>query len=350
MAKSASKAVPGVLAPIVVIAGEELFLRNQFLADIRAAVFGKEDPGMGWVRLDAGTLGGSAMAVILDEVRTPSMFAPKKVVVVDPADPLFRRGEEAGEDEDDDRMSPREMLENYLESPVEGSTLVLVASKWLKTTRLHKALDKLGGIKWAEPIKDYQAAAWATRRAKEAYDKAMEPGAAERLAELIGADMQRLDNELAKLSLYNPDAPAISTKAVDALVGFQHEQQIWDMIGALAAKDAPTALKKIEELWAMDPKIEYTATGAVFSWLNQVLKARELVDRRMPDAQIGKELRLWPPERAQKVISLAREWGLKGAARWSEAMLRMDIANKSSLGEPRRNLEKFVVELCAGVE
>jgi hypothetical protein len=24
----------------------------------------------------------------------------------------------------------------------------------------------------------------------------------------------------------------------------------------------------------------------------------------------------------------------------------MDLANKSSLGEPRRNLEKFVVELC----
>jgi DNA polymerase III delta subunit len=100
----------------------------------------------------------------------------------------------------------------------------------------------------------------------------------------------------------------------------------------------------------MDPKIEYTATGAVFSWVSQVLKARELVDKRMPDAQIGKELRLWPADRAQKVISLAREWGLKGAARWSEAMLRMDLANKSSLGEPRRNLEKFVVELCAGVE
>jgi DNA polymerase-3 subunit delta len=351
MAKSAPKLAPGTLPPIVVIAGEELFLRNQFLADIRAAVFGKEDPGMGWVRLDAGTLGGSAMAVILDEVRTPSMFAPKKVVVVDPADPLFRREEEEEEDEDEPAgKTPREMLEDYLESPVEGATLVLVATKWLKTTRLHKAVDKQAGFKSAEPIKDNQAAAWAIRRAKEGYGKGMEPAAGARLAELIGADMQRMDNELAKLSLFEPDAPNITVKAVDALVGFQHEQQIWDLMGALGAKDAAAALKKIDELWAMDPKIEYKAVGAVFSWLNQVLKARELVDRRMPDAQIGKELRLWPPERAQKVLSLAREWGLKGAARWSEAMLRMDLANKSSLGEPRRNLEKFVVELCAGVE
>ena len=119
------------------------------------------------------------------------------------------------------------------------------------------------------------------------------------------------------------------------------------MIEALASSDGPTALKKIEELWALDPKIEYTASGAVFSWVSQVLKARELLDRRLPDAMITKELKLWPPDRAQKIITLARKWGLPGAARWSETMLKMDIANKSSLGDPRRNLEKFVVQLCS---
>ena len=197
-----------------------------------------------------------------------------------------------------------------------------------------------------DPVKEQQVPPWITRQAREVYNKTIDGPAATRLAELIGPDLQRLDNELAKLSLYEPASPAITQKAVDALVGFQHEQQIWDMINALAARDAPTALKKVDELWSLDPKIEYSATGAVFSWLNQVLKARELVDRRMPDALIGKELRLWPPERAQKVLTLARSWGLQGAARWSSEMLQMDIANKTSLGDPRRNLEKFIVQLC----
>jgi DNA polymerase-3 subunit delta len=204
----------------------------------------------------------------------------------------------------------------------------------------------MGGVRWCEPIKEYQVMGWITKRATEAHGKTIDAAAAERLAALIGPDLQRLDNELAKLSLYQPELPAITLAAVDALVGFQHEQQIWDMINALAARDAQTALKKIDELWALDSKIEYTATGAVFSWIHQVLKARELVERRLPDAQIGKELRLWPPDRAQKVLQLARSWGIDGAARWSDAMLKMDMANKSSLGEPRRNLEKFVVQLC----
>jgi DNA polymerase III delta subunit len=333
----------------MVVAGEELFLRTQHLADIQQAVFGGEDPGMGLVRIDAAALGGEAIAAILDEVRTPSMFAPKKLVVVDPADPLFKKVEA----EDGDRLSNRELLENYLESQAGagggdgGATLVLVAESWLKTTRLHKAIDKLGGVRWAESIKDYQAPAWITRRAADAYGKSIDAAAAALLADLIGPDLQRLDNELAKLSLYQPDAPAITVQAVDALVGFQHEQQIWDMINALAARDADTALKKIDELWALDSKIEYTAAGAVFSWVHQVLKARELIDRRLPDAQIGRELKLWPPDRAQMVLTLARGWGLDGAARWSDAMLQMDMANKSSLGEPRRNLEKFVVQVCA---
>jgi DNA polymerase III delta subunit len=342
MAKATAKSSPAI-PPVIVLAGEELYLRNQQLAELQNQLFGEEDPGMGLVRLDPASLGADAMATVLDEARTASMFAPKKMVIVDPADPLLKKAEE----EDDNRLSNREILENYVESPAEGSTLVLVFNSWLKTTRLHKALDKVGAVRRCDAVKEHQVPPWITRRAKEGYGKTIDGPATMRLAELIGPDLQRLDNELAKLSLYDPGSPAITEKAVGALVGFQHEQQIWDMINALAERDAATALKKVDELWSLDPKIEYTASGAVFSWLNQVLKARELVDRRMPDALIGKELRLWPPDRAQKVLTLARSWGLSGAARWSSEMLQMDIANKTSLGEPRRNLEKFIVQLCS---
>ena len=342
MAKNTKPSLP--VPPLIVLAGEELFHRSEHLVDILRAIFGTEDPGMGLVRRDPASLGPDAIASILVEVRTPSMFAPRKLVVVDPADALFKKTEGADADM---RLGCRELLENYLAAPVDGATLVLVVETWLKTTRLHKALDKAGGIRWCEPLKPQFAPGWIARRAVEAYGKSIDAPAAARLAELIGPDLQRLDNELAKLALYEPEAPAIRIEAVDALVGFQHEQKIWEMINALAERDAPTALRKIDEIWSLDSKIEYTAVGAVFSWLNQVLKARELIERRLPDAQIGRELKLWPPDRAQKVLALARTWGLAGAAHWSAAMLQMDVANKSSLGEPRSNLERFVVLLCA---
>ena len=182
------------------------------------------------------------------------------------------------------------------------------------------------------------------RRAAEAYGKTIDPAAAARLAELIGPDLQRLDNELAKLALYEPELPAISTGGRHP-GGFQHEQQIWDMINVLAERDAPTALKKIDEIWSLDSKIEYTATGAVFSWLHQVIKARELVDRRMPDA-VGRQGTQALAAGTAESAGVGPDMGSRGAARWSAAMLQMDVANKTSLGEPRRNLEKFVVQIC----
>lgn len=352
MAKKSAPTPAVPTAPLIVVAGEDLFQRSEHIAALKQGILGDEDPGMALVRFDET----ASMATILDEVRTPSMFAPRKLVIVDPADKLFK----ANAEEEDAPPPPkggkpapgnRELLENYLESASGSSdasgVLVLVCTSWLKTTRLHKALDKQGAVLWAEAIKPQFVPAWLTRRARDFHGKALDPHAAARLGELIGPDLQRLDNELAKLALYQPQAPSITAEAVDALVGFQHEQPIWDMINALAARDARVALQKIDELWAMDPKIEYTAAGAVASWLNQVLKARELMDQRFGDGQIISALRLWPEDRARKILALARQWGLAGAARWSAALLQVDLDNKRSIGDPRRNLERFIVALCA---
>ncbi len=65
MDMAASKTSPAV-SPVIVIAGEEAFLRNQMLAEIKQAVLGQGDPGMALVRLD----GATAIATVLDEART----------------------------------------------------------------------------------------------------------------------------------------------------------------------------------------------------------------------------------------------------------------------------------------
>src|SRR5258708_6017184 len=71
-----------------------------------------------------------------------------------------------------------------------------------KATRGQKGMDKWGGVKWAEAIKEYLVPGWIGKRANEAYGKTIDAAAAGRLAELIGPDLQRLDNELAKLAMY----------------------------------------------------------------------------------------------------------------------------------------------------
>ncbi len=365
MAKTLASHSSFRLKPVTVLAGTEMFLRRDILDQIRSTFRTANDSDFGYIRLDET----ASAQTILDECRTGGMFAAKKLVVVDPADALFRpRGGAAagpagvsstdGDDVDESDLnipdesstragatSPRELILRYAEAPSDNCNLVLVCSTWLKTTRLHKFLDSQGAIHSCEPPSEHAVPSWITQRAKNTYGKVIRPDAVMRLAELIGPDLAALDGELQKLALYTGDAAEIPLSAVDALVGFQHEHKVWDFINALAEGDIRTALQRHDELWQMDHRIGYTLVGAVFYWLHQVLKARELLDRRLPESQIARDLKLYPPARAAATVAMARKWGLAGASRASAALLAADMAAKTSVGDPRRNMECFIVRL-----
>ncbi len=359
------KAAPGfVLHPVMVLAGSEIFLRRQWLVRIRESLFAEEDPDLGQVRVDAAL----GVGAILNECRIAGMFASRKLVVVDPADAIFKTsinpdgsGEEQAESAGSDESQPqrneaspanttgtgaRDLILRYAESPCETSVLVLACETWLKTTRLHKFLEKQGAILWCLPPREEDLPHWLATRCQSAYGKKLEPAAAACMVDLVGPDLARLDSELDKLALYALNLPAITPSMVEKLVGFQHERQVWGLIDALAENDAPRALARHEELWRMDASIRFTLVGAIFFWLGQALRARELLDRRLSDAQIIRELHLWPAARATRTLALARRWGLAGCRRVSGALLAADLAAKTSVGDSKRNMERFIVEIC----
>jgi DNA polymerase III delta subunit len=345
--------------PVMVLAGTEAFLRRQWLGRIRQAALESASMDAGYIRLEPNV----SIAALLDECRTFGMFSSRKLVVLEPADALLKgRGGSNSEsiaDENDDESdlpgtsggtSPRDLVLRYAEAPSDNTTLVLVCDNWLKTTRLHKFLDKQGAVIFCQAMKEEDVPRWLTQHARADFDKTLEPQAAIRLAELVGTDLARLESELAKLALYADRQSVITTAMVDELVGFQHEQVVWSLIDALAAGNAREALTRHTELWQMDARVGFTLVGAIFFWLGQVLRAREMLDRRLSDAQITRELKLWPPPRANAVMNSARRWGVDGCRRISAALLAADMAAKTSLGDSQRNMERFIVQACANLE
>ncbi len=345
--------------PVMVLAGTEAFLRRQWLTQIRHAALDESSTDAGYIRLEPNV----SVTVLLDECRTFGMFSSRKLVVLEPADNLLKgRGGTAvddGNDSDEEDgepvaaaggPAPRDLILRYAEAPSDNTTLVLICDNWLKVTRLHKFLDKQGAVIFCLPMKEEEVPRWLTQHARSDFDKSLDPQAAMRLAELVGTDLGRLESELAKLALFADKQTQITTAMVDELVGFQHEQVVWSFIDALAAGNAKEALARHAELWQMDARISFTLVGAVFFWLNQVMRAREMLDCRLSDGQIIKELKIWPAQRAGAVMNSARRWGVEGCRRVSAALLSADMASKTSLGEPQRNMEKFIVQACTGLE
>src|SRR5215469_7099679 len=83
--QSAAKAKP---RPIYVLHGDEHFLKRRVLAALRAIVLGPEDDGFGMSNRDGDK---ASWAEIHDELETLPFLSPRRLVVIDRADPFVTR-------------------------------------------------------------------------------------------------------------------------------------------------------------------------------------------------------------------------------------------------------------------
>ncbi|MCP9792476.1 DNA polymerase III subunit delta [Vulcanococcus limneticus Candia 3F8] len=179
-----------------------------------------------------------------------------------------------------------ERLEASLELVPEGCHLLLVSpNKPDARLRTTKALQKLVKGGQATEHSFSLPAVWdgagqvelVARTARE-LGLALEPAAAEALAEAIGSDSARLASELEKLALYvgatatpgeRPSGPAITAAAVAALVG-SHATNALQVGDALLAGRPAEAIALVEALLtANEPalRIVATLTGQIRGWL-----------------------------------------------------------------------------------
>src|SRR5262245_37546753 len=113
--------------PIYALYGEDAFLRREALAAIVHSALGGETDDLAVTRFPGES---ATLADVLDEVRTLPFFAPKRVVVVEGADPFV--------------TAHRRELEAYAEWPSPSGCLVLAVKTWAGTTRLAKLVERVG--------------------------------------------------------------------------------------------------------------------------------------------------------------------------------------------------------------
>ncbi len=176
--------------------------------------------------------------VVFDELSTVALFGGgRRLVIINEADPFITRN--------------RAALEDYVASPKTTGVLVLEVKTWASNTKLYKAVDATGlQIDCKEPSAE-AATRWLTQRAKQHHHVEIEPAAVERLLEIIGPDLGRLDQEVAKLALLlTPPKTRIMPDLVDANVGGWQVRQIWSLVDRASEGNTAEALVLLDRLVA----------------------------------------------------------------------------------------------------
>jgi DNA polymerase-3 subunit delta len=264
----------------------------------------------------AGTfpmLGDRRLVIVL---RAERLLKPKRAPKSTNADD---EPEAAGAEEPAD-LQP---IEDYLSQPVPSTTLVFVASEIDRTRRLTKQLLKdacVAEFNWvssdtkndAEARREARAAAAALVQEEIVRaQRTIDPAGAQLLVQRAGGDVSRLRGDLERLLLYTEGQKRISADDVAEILSSEETfDDPWAVVNAIANGDPGAALREA---------------------------ARRLDRGDSPHALLG-QLRWW-------VSSRLVEGDPSRVRPAVEALLRTDLALKSSGGDERVLIERLVAEL-----
>jgi DNA polymerase III subunit delta len=311
------------LNPVYAIVGSDVFLQLDALRAITAQM----PPDVQRVDLDGDT---AQLADTLDELRSFSMFATHKLIVIRGADEFISKF--------------REQLEDYLQKPSESGTLVMRCASLPKNQRIYKAIDKTGEVIATEPPRQSELPGWIMNRATKAHALKVMPDAANLLAELIGTDLGRLDNELAKLAL-QVEGGTLKADQIGSSVAFQRDQEMWNMTDALTTGTQGEAVRRWRQLVASDPSSEFRAVTWLALWLEKATRALAMKKLKMNGFTIAKELKIWPAANADKLLVTVEKLGEHRLRSAVDELIHVDRKNKSGLGDPVTNVEQFLLTL-----
>jgi DNA polymerase III delta subunit len=280
-------------------------------------------------RLYAAESGGAPVDIAAASRMRP-MLGDRRIVIVMRAERLLKpkrasktADSEFAEDAADTDSASLDLaaLEDYLDSPVPSTTLVFVATDVDRTRRFTKrVIDKAAVTVFAglEATSVYErrdvnrAAGADIRQELEAQGRAIDQPALQLLIERAGGDISKLRGDVERLVLYTEGQTRITAEDVREIASLETAvDDEWAVVNAIGDGDAARALRETARRLERGDSV-HALVGQLRWWVSSKLSQTA-------------------PQRVRPAI---------------EALLRTDLALKSSGGDERVLVERLVLELA----
>jgi DNA polymerase-3 subunit delta len=340
------KAPPAVL----LFAGPEGCLRRRCREALLRKCLGEDEREQGFVRHDLEEI---SLGEALDDARSFSLFAPRRLIWVASAEAALPRGRGQDEEGTESKTGAPEMIAQLAKDPPPGVTLVFDARRWdfegEDKARMERLLKFYAGAAVVEfrrlDVRQAQELALAL-----AGERGLKLGRreAELLAAVTAADGVRIESEIEKLALYCGAERAVTAEDIAALVPDAEESTVFELVDALARRDRMRALQLLDLLIRAG---EYLPLALMFleGVFRMALAAREQKLRSAQEVQ-GYFQRLGVPmwrSRAEQIHTAASRFGAGQLAAGIRAIFEADSAMKSARPDDRLVMERFILRLTA---
>lgn len=312
----------GKLNHIYLIYGGESFLRKQYKERLKKALSPEED-SMNYSYYEGKDISAGE---IIDLAETMPFLAERRTIIIENS-PFFK-GEV-------------EKIAEYLSTVPDTTYLVFVEETVDKRSKMYKAVAKNGSVVEAQGLSEDKLMTWVLQLLNKD-NKKITQNTMHYLLDKIGTNMENIRQEVEKLICYCYDKDVITNEDIDAVCTTQINNQIFEMLDAMANKRQKVALSLYYNLLALkEPPLRILyLIGRQF---NLLLQARMLKQRGYGDRVIAEKIGV-PPFAATKYLNQASKFKMEDLKQAVEECVEADEAVKSGNRNDRLSVELLIIK------
>lgn len=247
---------------------------------------------------------------VIDNARRYPMMSPYQVIIVKEAQD----------------MKDLKDLEKYIEKPLDSTILVLCHKHktFNANTKFGKLLQEKGLVFESKKLYDNQVPEWVHDYLQHLQRK-ITPGAADLLAEYLGADLSVVAHELDKLAIHLSPGTEITAEHVEKLVGISREYNIFELQKALSNLERGK-ISRIVQNFVNNPKRNpvIMIISSLSGFFTKIYMLHFL--KNAPDSELQSKLNLrstyalkeykqalrhFPLKKTEEIIAALKEYDLK---------------------------------------
>lgn len=318
----------GNVPTVCFLYGEEQFLVDRAVHSLLEKAI---DPSLKDFNLNIFFGNESKGVDIIDAAQTLPMFSERRAVLVKRAEQL--------------KAEALESMLPYIKNPSPSTCLLLTGTKIDQRKKFFVEFKKLGILVEYKRFYDNKLSGFIQTEAV-AQGKPIETAAAELLAEVTGNNLQELSSQLEKLIVYAGTKQRITVDDVRTMASSSKAFTAFELAKFLGLRDLSNSIRSLDTLF-LHGEDAPMIIGALTSHFRKLWRVRELLDKKMPQADIGRELNI-NAFFLGDIVTQARNFPRRELKRIFEEFYRCDVASKTGGGQSYNLLHGMTMGICTG--
>lgn len=318
----------GIIPAVCFLYGEEQFLVDRAVHMLLERAI---DPALKDFNFNVYFGNESKGVDIIDAAQTLPMFSERRAVLVKRAEQL--------------KADALEVMLPYIKNPAPGTCLLLTGTKIDQRKKFFQEFKKHGELVEYKRFYDNKLSGFIQGEAV-AQGKPIETAAAELLSALIGNNLQELSSQIEKLVVYAGTKQRITVDDIRTMASSSKAFTAFELAKFLGLRDLPNSVRSLDALF-LNGEEAPMMIGALTRHFRQLWRVRELLDKKVPPADIGRELSI-NPFFLGEIVTQARNFPRRELRRIFDEFYRCDVASKTGGGQSYTLLHGLTMGICTG--